>query len=245
MSATGYVHSTTVSSNPTGLINLTSISKTAHNENMMSSGTSGGAPLFHAGEDGSAVLEARASFVPQYQDAETRREDNLHVPPEWTLARLFDALERKYGKSQLRNASQQYLATIFPGEANLNKTSVIVNQNCSNMKREGTYHCPWCSYVSGHLHSFKSHLRSHTGEKPYICPLCDFRCAHQSNLNRHLRIHSGEKPFSCPVCGFRTARKGNLNCHMKVHTRDKGKIAKKKVHTRDKGKIAKKRKLTK
>ncbi|OQR79553.1 zinc finger protein-like [Tropilaelaps mercedesae] len=48
----------------------------------------------------------------------------------------------------------------------------------------------------------------------HTCPICLKRFG---DVRTHLRTHTREKPFACPHCPFRSAQKGNVKVHMRRH----------------------------
>ncbi|ORX44271.1 hypothetical protein DM01DRAFT_1258936, partial [Hesseltinella vesiculosa] len=54
------------------------------------------------------------------------------------------------------------------------------------------YPCPQCTKTFSRPSSLRTHIFSHTGEKPYGCPFegCGRRFSVQSNMRRHLRVHT-------------------------------------------------------
>ncbi|XP_063596518.1 protein tramtrack, beta isoform-like isoform X16 [Penaeus indicus] len=55
--------------------------------------------------------------------------------------------------------------------------------------------CPICGRSVSRSDHLKTHLRTHTGEKPYICHSCPYRSSDSSNLQKHVKKHHQPAPL--------------------------------------------------
>ncbi|KAI7352784.1 hypothetical protein KC354_g11839 [Hortaea werneckii] len=91
-------------------------------------------------------------------------------------------------------------------------------------KHPATFQCHLCPKRFTRAYNLRSHLRTHTDERPFVCTVCGKAFARQHDRKRHEGLHSGEKKFVCKGnlqsgavwgCGRRFARADALGRHFR------------------------------
>ena len=93
-------------------------------------------------------------------------------------------------------------------------------------KHPATFQCPLCPKKFTRAYNLRSHLRTHSDERPFVCTVCGKAFARQHDRKRHEGLHSGEKKFVCRGalsslsgqvwgCGRRFARADALGRHFR------------------------------
>ena len=78
-----------------------------------------------------------------------------------------------------------------------------------------------CDYASSRVDSLRTHLKTHSEEKPHKCNQCDLQFSLPHHLRRHMKTHSGEKQHKCNQCGFASVQGSDLVRHLKMHSGEK------------------------
>lgn len=91
-------------------------------------------------------------------------------------------------------------------------------------KHPATFQCNLCPKRFTRAYNLRSHLRTHTDERPFVCTVCGKAFARQHDRKRHEGLHSGEKKFVCRGnlkngsqwgCGRKFARADALGRHFR------------------------------
>jgi hypothetical protein len=108
--------------------------------------------------------------------------------------------------------------------ANPERTPSNGAESRRQQKHPATFQCTLCPKRFTRAYNLRSHLRTHTDERPFVCTVCGKAFARQHDRKRHEGLHSGEKKFVCRGtlqstaswgCGRRFARADALGRHFR------------------------------
>ena len=97
-------------------------------------------------------------------------------------------MKRQFGKTQHTVAMEQNLENYDLKGANVK----ILKKNTDNVIIK-SHKCNQCDYASSRAGNLRTHLKTHSGEKPNKCTQCDYVSFEAGTLRTHIKIHSGEK----------------------------------------------------
>lgn len=116
--------------------------------------------------------------------------------------------------------SRQYLLDLADPE----RSTAGSGADQKRQKHPATFQCTLCPKRFTRAYNLRSHLRTHTDERPFVCTVCGKAFARQHDRKRHEGLHSGEKKFVCKGalktgaswgCGRRFARADALGRHFR------------------------------
>ncbi|KAB8606208.1 hypothetical protein FH972_025839 [Carpinus fangiana] len=85
----------------------------------------------------------------------------------------------------------------YAANPNISTASTGTDSNRRVQKHPATFQCHLCPKRFTRAYNLRSHLRTHTDERPFVCTVCGKAFARQHDRKRHEGLHSGEKKFVC------------------------------------------------
>ena len=111
----------------------------------------------------------------------------------------------RYSNNKLSFCNRKYSDKLrMSGAGSISKEDNVENfpsngNNCgrhfNNFRKE--HHCRICNKVFKEISNFKTHLRTHSGERPYQCKSCPQKFKQMAHLQKHMFSHTGQKPYIC------------------------------------------------
>ncbi|XP_030557329.1 zinc finger protein 91-like [Drosophila novamexicana] len=77
--------------------------------------------------------------------------------------------------------------------------------------------CPQCPKAYKNKSTLKSHIRTHTCERPFQCPHCPKAFKQSMHLRNHISNHEGKAAFKCPHCRKYFIEKAKYDEHTRFH----------------------------
>ena len=77
------------------------------------------------------------------------------------------------------------------------KQNQVTSEDNVKQKAPVKIECHLCHKTFRRAYNLRSHLRTHTGERPYMCKICGKSFSRQQDRQRHELSHSGERAFVC------------------------------------------------
>ena len=101
-------------------------------------------------------------------------------------------LQKSSSAPSPRSVDSGYYSSLTPSD-----TVATTDSSKHAQKHPATFQCILCTKRFTRAYDLRSHLRTHTDERPFVCTVCGKVFVHKNDRKRHEGLHSGEGNFVC------------------------------------------------
>ncbi|ODV86882.1 hypothetical protein CANARDRAFT_21865 [[Candida] arabinofermentans NRRL YB-2248] len=192
---------------------------------------SGGRNMNSTNSTGLLNVEDSSSFLSPPDDS---THNSMRLGRQRRLSDASSNQSRSNSRSRSRSHSRApsddsaYDSDASLSREKLSELAAPPSPNKKAQKNPALYACNICDKKFTRPYNLKSHLRTHTNERPFVCNVCGKAFARQHDRKRHEDLHTGEKKFQCRGsladgstmwgCGKRFARTDALRRHFQTES---------------------------
>ncbi|XP_051526440.1 zinc finger protein 516-like isoform X1 [Myxocyprinus asiaticus] len=147
-------------------------------------------------------FKPHAPQTPRRSDSQAQDTQSLAGYDPWSRLGLSGPSSHSQSKRQLSSDSQESVTDILR-----------ILKNCSPQDLAAFYH-HWG--FSNAMAEQAGMVRSGSQQGEYVCPVCRKTFSQPSHYRTHMRSHTGERPFQCRYCPYSASQKGNLKTHVQT-----------------------------
>ncbi len=144
-----------------------------------------------------------------------------------------------FSETKIEDTNKEVKKESAWNEENVNHGKIIYDkqwlaeQSANTPRTTNTFPCSKCKKLLGTKSHLKSHMRSHTKEKPFSCVQCQKQLSIRGNISRHVNeVHVNAELSTCPICQI--SFKHKLSCEKHIQWHKKQEQHKKTISTKQK-----------